>query len=95
MKFCKNCGMENENDAEYCVHCNSKLGNKIFKEPQEDENKSKTLIGLLMSFFLGLLGLLIGICLYPFGSVERETFIRARLGGYIVITIIFAILMFF
>ena len=48
-------------------------------------NQEKTGVGVLLSLFLSLLGLIIGLLLYPAGTVSRKSFLR----GW---TITFAIL---
>ena len=40
-------------------------------------NESKTGIGVLMGLFLGIIGLVIGICMYPAGTLARKTFLKA------------------
>lgn len=57
--------------------------------------ESKKGIGVLLCLFLGILGLIIGLLLYPSNTVERETFISGWLTGLlwsIVIGVIIAII---
>lgn len=48
--------------------------------PQSKYNESKTGIGVVLGLFLGIIGLIIGICIYPEGTVARKTFIKHGLG---------------
>lgn len=72
--FCKKCGKEVNDEAMVCVHCGCSIKED---ETKKDLNESKTVIGVLMGLFLGIIGLVIGICLYPSGTVARKTFIKA------------------
>ena len=72
--FCKNCGKEINDKATICIHCGCSTGNNNVDE--EFTNVSKKTIGVLMGFFLGLIGLVIGICLYPSGSEARRSFVQ-------------------
>ena len=45
--------------------------------PQSKYNESKAGIGVVLGLFLGIIGLIIGICIYPEGTVARKTFIKA------------------
>ena len=78
--FCKKCGNEVNDEAVICIHCGCELDNGKTK----DNNQSKTGIGVVMALFLGVIGLIIGICLYPAGTIARKTFIKAWLITYIV-----------
>ncbi len=72
--FCPKCGKEIADDADVCVHC----GRQVKEDPRtKDYNTSKTGIGVVLGLFLGLIGLIIGICLYPEGTVARKTFMKA------------------
>ena len=73
--FCPKCGKEINNDAVVCVNC----GCSVKKEPEKSQeyDEPKTGIGVLLGLFLGVIGLIIGICIYPEGTVARKTFIKA------------------
>lgn len=73
--FCPKCGKEINDDVVVCVNC----GYSVKKEPEKSQvyNEPKTGIGVLLGLFLGLIGLIIGICMYPEGTVARNTFIKA------------------
>lgn len=40
------------------------------------QHTSKMGLGVLFALFLGVIGLLIGICMYSEGSYERQTFVK-------------------
>ena len=71
--YCKKCGKEINDEAVVCIHC----GCAVAKEVEKDHNQPKNGIGFLMGFFLGIIGLIIGICLYPEGTIARKTFIKS------------------
>ena len=71
--YCKKCGKEINDEAVVCIHC----GCAVAKEVEQDYNQPKNGIGFLMGFFLGIIGLIIGICLYPEGTIARKTFIKS------------------
>ena len=96
--YCKNCGQQIPDDAQFCSSCGYSTGsrpnnNEQNTQPQQttntntqnkEHNEPKTALGVIFSLFLGLIGLLIGILLYPEGTVARNTFIKAWLITYIV-----------
>ena len=61
--ICQNCGNEIFDNAKFCTHCGT-------------EYRKKTAIGFLLGFFLGLIGLIIGLCLYKRGTIARKTFMK-------------------
>ena len=73
--FCKNCGKETDENTMFCIHCGCELQDT--RQIKKEQNESKTGIGVIMALFLGLIGLIIGIALYPAGSYERKTFLKA------------------
>ena len=86
-KYCKICGAEITETTEVCMGCGCKLPANCEIEPQtyNDEVQSnesshdKSTEGFLLAFFLGLIGLIIGVCLYPSGSQEAKTFLKSWL----------------
>lgn len=91
--YCKHCGKEVNDNAVVCIHCGCSLQEKnILNNNGITESGSKTTLGLLLAFFLGLLGLIIGVCLYPSGSYERETFMQGWKKGFAISIIIGVIL---
>ena len=75
--FCRNCGKEISDKAAICIHCGCK--SVIELEPE-----SKKGLGVICGIFLGLIGLLIGICAYREGSLERTTFMGGWLPSFII-----------
>lgn len=88
--FCRNCGKEIDDQAAVCVHCGVLVQdvNQQNVRNSADYNQSKTGMGVLFALILGLIGLLIGIVIYPTGTEARKTFIK---GWGITFAISFAI----
>ncbi len=71
--FCPKCGKEIQDEAVVCVHC----GRQVKEDPKtKDYNTPKTGIGVVLGLFLGIIGLIIGICIYPEGTIARKTFMK-------------------
>ena len=69
--YYKNCGKEIRDDAAVCIHCGTEV-----KKTSSLDGTPKTGLGVLLALFLGVIGLIIGICLYPADTVERKTFMK-------------------
>ena len=92
--YCKHCGAQIPDNAQFCAHCGSSTGNIPQQNYQQNtsqqnhstntHNESKTAIGVVMGLFLGVIGLVIGILMYPEGTVARKTFLKAWLITYLV-----------
>lgn len=80
--FCKYCGKEINDDAEICVHCGRSTGRQVAQKSYEVD-EPKTGIGVLLGLFLGIIGLIIGLLLYPSGTLRRSTFIKGWVGAFI------------
>ena len=89
--YCKYCGKEINDDAEICVHCGRSTGRQNTQKSYEID-EPKTGIGVLLGLFLGLIGLIIGLLLYPSGTLRRETFIRGWVGAFICSIVIVVII---
>ena len=66
--------------------------------PQSKYNESKAGIGVVLGLFLGIIGLIIGICIYPEGAVARKTFIKAwtwTFGVTAVVAVVIVIIFYF
>ena len=74
--FCKKCGEEINNEAVICPKCGCETGIKTEKTITEID-EPKTGIGVALGLFLGIIGLIIGLCLYKEGTIARKTFIKA------------------
>ncbi len=79
--FCKKCGEEINNEAVVCPKCGCSTKQENI-DPKFRE--SKTGMGVLMGLFLGIIGLIIGIVIYPEGTVARKTFIKAWLTTFLI-----------
>lgn len=75
--FCPKCGKEINDNADVCIHCGRSLKAKTESNPAH--NEKKTALGVILGLFLGLIGLIIGMCLYPAGTVARQSFVKAWL----------------
>lgn len=92
--FCPKCGKEVEDDAVVCVHCGRPLEMNYHHEhhnhnrvnPEYDQ--PKTVIGVLMALFLGVIGLLVGVLMYPEGTVARKTFMKSWIITFVIVTAI-------
>ncbi|MBQ6980413.1 MAG: hypothetical protein IJQ07_07195 [Clostridia bacterium] len=85
--YCKYCGKEINDDAEICVHCGRSTGVKDVQY-RTSSGESKTGIGVLLGLFLGLIGLIIGLLLYPSNTEERSSFLKGWLGAFIVTIVV-------
>ena len=47
-------------------------------------NHNKHTMGILMGLFLGLIGLIIGVCIFPEGTTERSTFVGGWTMGFLI-----------
>jgi len=72
--FCKNCGKEINENAAVCIHCGCAVEKKQEEKPEFQESKKG--MGVLLGLFLGIIGLIIGICIYPANTTARSTFIK-------------------
>ena len=101
--ICKKCGKTIPDSASICPYCldvkrkGIKAGStnqeteKIPTQhyvPQQTAGESKTVVGVLMALFLGLIGLIIGLLLYPTYTVERETFIKGWVSTFIFVVLV-------
>lgn len=96
--YCKHCGKEVNDNAVVCIHCGCALDSYV--PPKTSENdESKTGMGILMALLLGVIGLVVGICLYPENSFARKTFIKGwgitlaiSIGAGILLGVLYAIM---
>ena len=93
--YCPKCGEQIEDEAVICPKCGCETGIKTKKNSTDGESKAG--IGCLFCLFLNLIGLIIGICMYPSGTKDRETFVRGWLTTFFVciaIVIVFRLISF-
>ncbi len=92
--FCKKCGKFVPDGKEKCVYCGSELEEKQTVQTNQytkSKDNDKTIIGVLLSLFLGIIGLVVGLLIYPTGK-ERETFLSGWTKCFIVCVILGVIL---
>ena len=93
--YCPNCGNHVSSNTIYCPNC----GAAVAKSNAFDENHTfdnpKTAIGVILAIFLGIIGLVIGIVMYPTGTVARNTFIKGWIIGLVVSIIVGVIVAIF
>lgn len=98
--FCKRCGKYNSDTKEKCAYCGGELTSNASysalaskrQKSQSCYGESKTIVGVLMCLFLSLVGLIIGLLLYPANTYERESFLKGWTKTFIV-TIILSIVL--
>ena len=104
---CGKYNSEDKEVCMYCGHHMKDLDNSAGKQKksfyegsawqnkqsyQRRDGEDKTGVGIVLSIFLGLIGLLIGLGLYPSYSYSRETFIKGWVKGFIIEIVIAVIL---
>lgn len=57
-----------------------------------ESQESKTAMGVLFALFLGVIGLLIGMCMYPQNSYERKTFVSGWVTTFVICIAVAAVL---
>ena len=85
---CPHCGKEVPNSNLTCPYCAKTLRKTLRKTPTVYHD-SKTAMGVILSLFLGFIGLVIGLLLYQ--GYERETFIKGWMIPFIIELVIGAI----
>ena len=75
--YCKTCGNKINPKAIACPHCGCATGYK------QSSGKSKKGPGVLSGMFTGVIGLVIGMCLYESDTVERKTFMKGWTIGFV------------
>ncbi len=80
--YCTNCGQEVSEKAVVCIHC----GCAVVPNRQTRENKSK--LGFVCGFFLGILGLMVGLTTFHDQDYEKKTFFKGWIKGIIIAIIV-------
>ena len=100
--FCKRCGKYNPDSRTKCDYCGGELYQQNtqsqYNPNQYNQNQystSKTGVGVLLCLFLGIIGLVIGLLLYPTGSYERNTFVSGWVKCFLITIVISIILVVF
>lgn len=93
---CKKCGKEIDDGVTFCKYCGCDIDNSNSKTVYNtgSTQSSKKTTGILLGLFLGIIGLIIGICLYPNESEERKTFISGWVRGFVIGIIISVVIGF-
>lgn len=81
--YCKKCGEEINDEAVICPKCGCETDAKQTQKTVEIDEE-KTGVGIACGLFLGLIGLIIGLCLYKEGTIARKTFLKAWTISFIV-----------
>jgi len=87
--FCPKCGAEVGEQADVCLSCGAYVKEK--NEVKDTNNESKIGIGVLCGL-IGLIGLIIGICIFPEGTLARKTFMKGWLITFLVSIAIFIVI---
>ncbi|MBR5439097.1 MAG: zinc ribbon domain-containing protein [Clostridia bacterium] len=90
--FCRTCGKEINDDAIICPNCGCATNKK---NTPVSTGESKKGMGLLLGFFLGLIGLIIGLCIYQPETEERKTFMSGWVTAFVIsicISVVFGII---
>lgn len=72
------CSNNNYNNNGYNNYNNGNNNNNYASQ------ESKTAMGVLFALFLGVIGLLIGMCMYPQNSYERKTFVSGWIKTFVI-----------
>ena len=59
--YCKNCGKEIDNNAYVCPNCGVLVKSAPTEVVAKKESNTKALIGFILSFFVPVVGLILGI----------------------------------
>lgn len=95
--YCPNCGNNISGNGNHCEYCGTSLKNKMSSSNSYNpENQtSKTIVGFILGLFLGLIGLVIGILMYPSDTLARKTFLKGWLISFalgVIVSIFFSVL---
>ncbi len=99
--FCRNCGTKINDSDLFCSHCGARAeeishngGVPQDSNPTANQNTSQAImenkggLGVLFALFLGLIGLIIGVLIYPYGTQARRTFVK---GFWITYAVVFGV----
>ena len=89
--YCTHCGKEINDDAEMCVHCGRSTDRQRTPKSYEIE-EPKTAIGIILAICLGLIGLAIGLLLYPSNTLRRSSFIKGWTVTIVILSVVAAML---
>lgn len=81
--FCRRCGKYNIQGSKKCRYCGSEDLSVFNPNPSQKTGYSKNGLGVFLGLFFGLIGLIIGLCAFPYGTTERNTFVSGWAKGFI------------
>ena len=93
--FCTRCGKYNVQGATECKYCGNKRFSDVNVVSGINSNRAKNTEGVLLALFLGVLGLIIGLLIYPSNSYERQTFLSGWTKTFVATLIIGVLLVVF
>ena len=73
--FCSKCGNEVSDEAVVCPKCGCEIVKKQAASKEIDE--PKTGLGILFGLLLGVIGLIIGLCMFKENTIARKSFVKA------------------
>lgn len=85
--YCKKCGEKLIDDAVFCPKCGYHVDPKNTNRELKFA-KSKAGMGVLLGLFLGAIGLIAGLLLYPEETVARKTFVKSWIITVVVIAVL-------
>ena len=77
--YCRNCGKEIDEKAVVCIHCGCAVMENQTPQMNPEHAQPKTGMGVLLGLLLCLIGLVIGVLIYPEGTIARKTFMKSCL----------------
>ena len=100
--YCIKCGSELPEEAKFCPNCGAKVGSTsinekkmsdkdsfIYKDSVVSEkssnNEEKNAVGAWLGI-LSIIGLLIGLCMYPPKTIARRSFLRSWSISFFIVT---------
>ena len=99
--FCRYCGKEIKNDSVWCAYCGKPQNLEIngSKSSNSDRTQNivetdKAFLGVISCLFLGLIGLIVGVLIYPSGSFRRDTFLTGWFVTFLIVFLIAFIIVF-
>lgn len=75
--YCGHCGKAVDEDASFCSSCGCALNGIEKYDCNDIDDGDKSVLGFILSLFLGVIGLIIGIALYAPNTNARKTFVSA------------------
>ena len=100
--YCKRCGKYSPSYAKVCVYCGCNEFVNNLKDTDDGGTahssyycRDKFNIGIILAIFLGTIGLILGLFLYPSATYERETFLSGWTKTFVIALIVKVVLFVF